>query len=142
MTARNPSADDNGDPDQASASPSHDTGAAGVDTGRSTGTDYRFTLANERTFLAWLRTALGLVAGGVAIQQLVPGLGAAAPRTVLAALCVGLALLVAVASYPRWRSVQRAMARGEPLPRNVALVALSVGIVVITALALVLVVTG
>ena len=27
--------------------------------------DYRFTLANERTFLAWLRTALALIAGGV-----------------------------------------------------------------------------
>ena len=26
--------------------------------------DYRFTLANERTFLAWVRTALGLLAGG------------------------------------------------------------------------------
>ena len=33
--------------------------------------DYRFTLANERTFLAWVRTALGLLAGGVAVRQLV-----------------------------------------------------------------------
>ena len=28
--------------------------------------DYRFTLANERTFLAWIRTALALMAGAVA----------------------------------------------------------------------------
>ena len=34
--------------------------------------DYRFTLANERTFLAWIRTALALIAGGVALVQLVP----------------------------------------------------------------------
>ena len=40
---------------------------------RKTGTtpDYRFSLANERTFLAWIRTALGLLAGGVAVRQLV-----------------------------------------------------------------------
>lgn len=35
--------------------------------------DYRFTLANERTFLAWLRTALALLAAAVAVVQLVPG---------------------------------------------------------------------
>jgi putative membrane protein len=31
--------------------------------------DYRFSLANERTFLAWIRTALALVAGGVAAAK-------------------------------------------------------------------------
>nr|WP_253862857.1 DUF202 domain-containing protein [Prauserella halophila] len=99
-------------------------------------------MANERTFLAWLRTALGLVAGGVAIQQLVPGLASDGPRTLLAALCVGLALVIAAAAYPRWRAVQRAMARGDPLPRNVLLATLGGGIVVLTALALVLVVVA
>ncbi|MFD6794385.1 MULTISPECIES: YidH family protein [Prauserella salsuginis group] len=104
--------------------------------------DHRFTLANERTFLAWLRTALGLVAGGVAIQQLVPGLASEVTRTVLAALCIGLALVIAAAAYPRWRTVQRAMSRGGPLPRNVLLPVLGFGIAVITALALVLVITA
>jgi uncharacterized membrane protein YidH (DUF202 family) len=33
--------------------------------------DYRFTLANERTFLAWVRTAPGPLAGGVAVDQLI-----------------------------------------------------------------------
>ena len=32
--------------------------------------DYRFTLANERTFLAWIRTSLGLMAVGLAVAQL------------------------------------------------------------------------
>ena len=32
--------------------------------------DPRFTLANERTFLAWIRTALALIAGGVALEAL------------------------------------------------------------------------
>lgn len=135
MTPRNPSA---GDADSRGAGPT-----SGEDDGdtRPT-TDYRFTLANERTFLAWLRTALGLVAGGVAIQQLVPGLASEGPRTLLAALCIGLALVVAAASYPRWRAVQRAMARGGPLPRNVLLAVLGGGIAAITAVALVLVVTS
>jgi uncharacterized membrane protein YidH (DUF202 family) len=39
--------------------------------------DYRFTLANERTFLAWIRTALALIAGGIAVAQLVPAFGTA-----------------------------------------------------------------
>ena len=38
--------------------------------------DYRFTLANERTLLAWLRTGLALVAGGVAVATYAPDLGA------------------------------------------------------------------
>ncbi|WP_143342795.1 YidH family protein, partial [Crossiella equi] len=32
--------------------------------------DPRFTLANERTFLAWIRTSLGLMAAGVAVEAL------------------------------------------------------------------------
>jgi len=34
--------------------------------------DARFTFANERTFLAWNRTALALIAAGLAIVQLLP----------------------------------------------------------------------
>ena len=36
--------------------------------------DYRFSLANERTFLAWLRTGLALVGGGFAVDQFLPRL--------------------------------------------------------------------
>ncbi|MBN6033578.1 YidH family protein [Amycolatopsis sp. 195334CR] len=104
--------------------------------------DYRFSLANERTFLAWLRTALGLLAGAVAVRQLVPEFGVPGARTVLALLCAVLALLLTAASYPRWRRVQRAMRRGEPLPPNRLLLVLTVGILVITGFAVVLAVTG
>ncbi|PXY20447.1 hypothetical protein DI005_27125 [Prauserella sp. PE36] len=104
--------------------------------------DYRFTLANERTFLAWIRTALGLVAGGVAVQQLVPGLATAGARTALALLCIALAAVLAAASYPRWRAVQLAMRRGAPLPRSVLLLVLAGGISVLTVFAAVLVVVG
>ncbi|MBB3051817.1 putative membrane protein [Prauserella isguenensis] len=135
MTTRNPPPED-ADTRGEGRTPDEGDGGTGPIT------DYRFTLANERTFLAWLRTALGLVAGGVAIQQLVPGLASEGPRTLLAALCVGLALVIATASYPRWRAVQRAMARGGPLPRNILLATLGGGIAAITAVAFVLVVTA
>ncbi|GAM70385.1 inner membrane protein [Vibrio sp. JCM 19236] len=36
--------------------------------------DYRFSLANERTYLAWIRTALALLAGAIAVDQLTPDL--------------------------------------------------------------------
>ncbi|WP_370943533.1 YidH family protein [Amycolatopsis sp. cg5] len=108
--------------------------------GSDTEPDYRFTLANERTFLAWMRTALGLLAGGVAAHQLVPGDDTA--KKTLATLCVALAAMVAVAGYPRWRRVQRAMRRGEPLPRSLMTLVLTCGMVVITVLAAILVLAG
>lgn len=104
--------------------------------------DYRFTLANERTFLAWIRTALGLLAGGVAVHQLVPDLAAEVPRTVLATLAIGLSAVLAAASFPRWRQVQRAMRRGQPLPRSILLLVLTCGVLLLTVFAAVLVVTG
>ncbi|WP_199435369.1 YidH family protein [Qaidamihabitans albus] len=104
--------------------------------------DYRFTLANERTFLAWIRTALGLVAGGVAVHQLLPELADYGPRTALATIAIALAMILAAASYPRWRQVQRAMRRGAPLPRSGLLIVLAGGVLVLTVFAAVLVVTG
>ena len=50
--------------------------------------DYRFTLANERTFLAWERTALGLLAAAVAVVQLIPELPIPGGRHVLGVLLV------------------------------------------------------
>jgi putative membrane protein len=78
--------------------------------------DYRFTLANERTFLAWIRTALGLLAGGVAVRQLVDPFEIAGARTALALLAIAGSTVLAVGGYLRWVGVQRAVRRGEPLP--------------------------
>ena len=77
--------------------------------------DARFSFANERTFLAWIRTALALLAAGVALDALplpIPG----ALQTFLAAAFVLLGLSCAVASWVRWARAERAMRRGEPLP--------------------------
>lgn len=50
--------------------------------------DYRFSLANERTFLAWIRTSLGFLAAGVGLDQLAPDFATPVIREVLALCCV------------------------------------------------------
>ena len=92
--------------------------------------DPRFTLANERTFLAWIRTALGLLAAAAALEafgdRVVPG-------PVHAALVVGLAVLAAVVgatSLVRWMRVEIALRRREPLPVPATTVVLAVGLTV------------
>ncbi len=97
--------------------------------------DYRFTLANERTFLAWIRTALGLLAGGVAVHQLVAPFQIPGVRTAIGLGCIALAIVLAAGAYFRWRSVQRAMRRDEPLPVSRLVPVLSVGVGVIALFA-------
>ena len=78
--------------------------------------DYRFTLANERTFLAWIRTALALIAGGVAVVQLVPAFGVPGVRHALGLLLTSGGGLLATLAVRRWRRVQTAMRQGADLP--------------------------
>ena len=92
--------------------------------------DPRFSLANERTFLAWVRTALAMFAGGVALHALaVPSTDWV--RTLLVVALIGLGGLICVFSLVRWARVERAMRRREPLP------AFGLGVVMTVALALV-----
>lgn len=93
--------------------------------------DYRFSLANERTFLAWQRTALGLLAAAVAVVQLVPELGVTGLRYLLGVALAGLAVLAAGDSVRRWRQIDRAMRTGAPLPRHWAPACLAVGLIAI-----------
>ncbi|AKN16773.1 transmembrane protein [Mycobacterium haemophilum DSM 44634] len=102
--------------------------------------DYRFTLANERTFLAWQRTSLGLLAAAVALVQLVPELTVPGARRVLG---VGLAVLATLTSgmgLLRWRQADRAMRRGLPLPRHPTPGYLALGLSLVGIIALVLVI--
>ncbi len=100
--------------------------------------DVRFTYANERTFLAWNRTALALIVTGVAATQLLPRLDVTWGRRLLGLPLVALGALVAAESFRHWRANERAMRRGEPLPRSAMPVVLTVGIVAVAVLACVL----
>ena len=80
--------------------------------------DYRFSLANERTFLAWIRTALALLAGSVAIDQLAPQFAPGAIRVVLCMLLAGVGATLAIVSYRRWGHQEKAMRQGRELPHS------------------------
>jgi putative membrane protein len=80
--------------------------------------DYRFTLANERTFLAGIRTALALIAGGVALLQLVPPSGMPAARDGLSAFLIVAGGTLAALAVRRWQQVQAAMRRNAALPAS------------------------
>ena len=95
--------------------------AAGRD-GDDDGTepDPRFTFANERTFLAWSRTSLALVAAGLGIVQLLPPFpGVPWGRHAIGVPLIVLGAATAAEAYREWTRTQRALRRGEPLPRSV-----------------------
>ena len=93
--------------------------------------DYRFTLANERTFLAWQRTSLGLLAAAVALVQLVPELTVPGARRMLGIGLAALAIVTSGTGLVRWRQADHAMRRGEPLPRHPTPGFLAVGLIVL-----------
>lgn len=91
--------------------------------------DPRFSFANERTFLAWIRTALALLASGVALDAI----GLPIPawlQTALAGVFIVLGLVCAAASWLRWARAERAMRLNNPLPSS------RVGIVLAAAVVL------
>ena len=102
--------------------------------------DYRFTLANERTFLAWQRTSLGLLAAAVALVQLVPELAIPGARRALGVLLAALAIVTSAMGLLRWQQADRAMRRGLPLPRHPAPGYLAVGLIMVGVIALGLVI--
>jgi putative membrane protein len=103
--------------------------------------DYRFTLANERTFLAWLRTALALLAAAVAVVQLVPEFAFPGARHIAGGLLAALAVVTAAAGLRRWERVDYAIRRGLPLPRYQTPRVLAAGLVLIAVFGVVLVIT-
>ncbi|GAA0472932.1 YidH family protein [Streptomyces olivaceiscleroticus] len=101
--------------------------------------DYRFSLANERTFLAWLRTAFALIGGGFAVDQFLPSLHQTVRTVFTVALLAGGALC-AVRSVNHWVRCERAMRRGADLPssRFPALLGAGVGLLAVAIAAVVL----
>jgi putative membrane protein len=102
--------------------------------------DYRFSLANERTFLAWVRTALALLAAGVAIVALPSHFSTRAGRETLGIVLLVLAVLAAGGSYLRWRVNDQAIRAGRPLPPSRGMPIVAIGLTAVAVLALVLVI--
>ena len=105
--------------------------------------DVRFSLANERTFLAWIRTALALVGGGLAIHALLPGEGGTSSlRDAAALFLVGFGTCLGGASFVRWARNETAMRHDEPIPASVLPALLSLGVLVVAVLVAGLLVAG
>ena len=108
---------------------------------RSVGTDpdYRFTLANERTFLAWLRTGLALLAGAVALASLVHDFGPRPFRIAITILLLLLSLIVTTGAYLRWDRAERALRENRPLPTDPMpnIIVIGVALVTVAAAALI-----
>jgi putative membrane protein len=102
--------------------------------------DPRFSLANERTFLAWIRTSLGFLAAGAgvaAVAHIAGDLGVELKLVSLLLLVCG--LVCAVGSFARWTRQERAMRTGEPLPSSPAMPFLTGVLAAVALLAIVVV---
>lgn len=101
------------------------------------GTDPRYSLANERTFLAWIRTSLGLLAAAAALVTVdVPW----PPEAVrgIAAILATTAALSALFAWDRWRKVESAIAQDQPAPPPRVHVILSLTVAVVAGVTVVL----
>ena len=98
--------------------------------------DARFTMANERTFLAWSRTSLALVVAGLGIAQLLPPF-AHVPwgRSAIATPLILLGAALSALSYFEWKANQQALRRGAPLRRTLLPKVLAITITLIALLA-------
>ena len=82
-----------------------------------TSDERRFPLANERTFLAWVRTSLALIGGGLAVEAL--ELSLAGPlRLIIAVLLLLAGLACAAQAWRGWARTERAMRHSTPLPSS------------------------
>lgn len=89
--------------------------------------DPRFTLANERTFLAWIRTSLALIAAGIGLDTFADDSLPPLLRTMLAAALILFGALLAGLAFRRWLSAERAIRRGTQLPLSATAPLLALG---------------
>lgn len=99
--------------------------------------DYRVSLAAERTYLAYVRTSLALIAAGVAVVALLPEEHLALQR-LLAVVLIAFGGVVALAGFRHLRMVDAAIRAGLPLPRSVLGAAIALAMALVAVLALVL----
>ncbi len=100
--------------------------------------DPRLHYANERTFLAWIRTALALITAGLVITQLLPAFKIAGGRRIVGLPLIALGVVVAVVAFRQWEGNERAMDQRRPLPPSHLPLILAVGVGLVAVVALVL----
>jgi len=93
--------------------------------------DPRFTLANERTFLAWVTTSLGLLGVGLAVGTIIPGEHFSI--NVLAMLWILLAAVLSIRAVIRWFKLERAMRLNEALPLSSSIPVVGVSLALLAA---------
>lgn len=92
--------------------------------------DVRFLLANERTLLAWIRTGLAIIAGGVAVSfvsthtlfGMMTGIGA-----------IVFGGLLCLVGYYRYRVADQAIRNGELPSTNLGEMVVVVGVIAFAA---------
>lgn len=106
--------------------------------------DPRFTLANERTFLAWIRTSLALLAGGIAVEAFTQDIFDETARKVLGTTLLVLGGILAASAAGRWLRVEAAIRqqRSLPIPVWVPLIALVCAVAAVTVLVAIWVTDG
>jgi putative membrane protein len=97
--------------------------------------DYRFTLANERTFLSWVRTALALSAGGLLALTVLDDVRG---EQVLGIGLLVISFLTAATAYRRWALNERAMRLNAPLPPSRLPLLMAVGVAIVALVAAVI----
>lgn len=112
--------------------------------------DPRFTLANERTFLAGIRTAMAFMAAGIALEAfslVAASLPGAAPggetmRTASAAVLIGIGIVIAGGAFYHWWAVERALRDRRPLPVNSLTPLLTLVVIAVSAALLMYLLAG
>ncbi len=110
--------------------------------GGGTEPDPRFTLANERTFLSWIRTSLALLAGGVAVEALTQQIFEPFVRTLLAVVLLVLGTLLAAGAFVRWLRIERSLRHSRPLPLPLIAPMLGLGAAIISVVLIIAIVQG
>lgn len=109
----------------------HESPRSDATAGGKPAVDYRFSYANERTFLAWVRTSVALIGVGVVAEQFLPPLDSPGGRRAVGLAFLVLGAVICVVAQRQWAANARAMQEGRELPRSVLVPVVSIGVVLL-----------